>query len=153
MLFGGSRPCGECGLSTVVADLDERDRCTICRLTDHRAALLGPPPTVVRDPHGVYVDASYRDGRAGLAVVGALGTHTRVVAATGSVAAEVAALRWGVELARRYRSPPVRFYTDSQAAAIAAAGWPEHVVQIPRRRNAEADHAARAARMDCGRAA
>lgn len=98
----------------------------------------------------VYVDASFRDGFAGLAMVGALGDHYRSIGADSSTQAEVMALGWAMSMARANRLHGLTFRTDCTAAFVvhegagAKAGW--KVEQVPRAQNTHADRLAGLAR-------
>jgi hypothetical protein len=100
----------------------------------------------------VYVDASYRDGVAGIAVIGALGTHSRRLECLSNVEAEIEAMRWALRLAKHRRVVEMTFRTDSQSAARfehnATPRWASWVVEwVPRYRNQKADRLSRRARL------
>lgn len=154
---GGSSRCAMCGLLRPVSELDEADTCLRCEqrlVALERSALAAarrgadvpmPPRPQAKEPPDsvVYVDASYRDGLAGLAVVGALGEHTQKTKASSSVHAEVLALRWAMDMARAAGMKDLTFRTDCQAAFNALCRSSKKmrwtVEQIPRRRNVRAD--------------
>jgi hypothetical protein len=101
---GGSQRCEGCGRQTWCSDIAEFDVCSACRAAFRRLKKKPPRPrprlSVSHvEPNVVWADASYRDGRAGLAVVGALGEHSRTVDAVSSTQAEVLALRWAMDIA------------------------------------------------------
>lgn len=109
---------------------------------------------VVSEPGAVYVDASWRDGVAGLAVVGALGEHRRVFLCRSNVVAEVEAVSWALRLARGREDEYLLFRTDSVPAARVAGAvcsarrrplW--EAEWVPRRRNRRADQLSREARL------
>lgn len=150
---GGTRSCASCGLVRVGSALDDQDVCTACRQAFGRLRARAPQPLAVVtpiEPNVVWVDASYNRGRAGLAVVGALGEHSRSVASVSSVQAEVLALRWAMEIARAGDVCGLTFRTDCQAAYNVLRQTPERmywtVEQVPRRENRRADFLAGRAR-------
>lgn len=103
---------------------------------------------VVPGPY-VNVDTKYRDGMAALAVVGAIGTHSKVVPCRASFDGEVKALEFAMEIAAEQRVDQVTFRTDCTSAAHpskrtirsaelmrAHPSW--RVVVVPRRQNVAA---------------
>ena len=105
-------------------------------------------------PRYVNIDASWRDGHAGIAVVGALGTHARCIRARSSTEAEKEAMRLAFALARCSDDGRgvLVFRTDCATAAGAftasiTKGWRTEL--IPRQQNAVAHGVAgRARRAD-----
>lgn len=98
----------------------------------------------------VYVDASYDDGRAGLAITGALGLHTRLVPAHSSVHAETLALDWAFEMALSQKVSSMEIRTDCHGAMAKSKfmkpnGYDYNVVWVPRSKNTEANFHAKAA--------
>jgi hypothetical protein len=76
----------------------------------------------------VLCDAAYRDGRAVLAVVGALGEQTKAVRAESAGDAEAQAVLFGMALALgRWPEvvPTLRFYTDCMALVDRRVGSPD----------------------------
>lgn len=150
---GGSRRCGHCGLLRPVAALNVADVCSACSGALTRAEQ--PPPrehrTDLRAGY-VYVDASYADGIAGLAIVGALGTHTQRAEAQTSTQAESLAMRWAMKLARDRQLTDLTFCTDCSAVRNMAGQGRKNerwtVELIPRHKNAAADRLAGQARLD-----
>jgi ribonuclease HI len=153
-----------------MTDREESDRCYRCRrlrLASElqsgvcaRCRLELPPeresPWAPRqaatpaDRASVYVDASWFAGVAGLAVVGALGVHSRRVAAASSTEAECMAVRWAMEIAADRKRTNLTFLTDCDAAA---RRWPDGIKRygftvrrVPRRDNQVADRLASEAR-------
>jgi hypothetical protein len=110
-------------------------------------------------PRYVNIDASWRDGYAGIAVVGALGTHARCIRTRSSTEAEKEAMRLAFALARCSDDGRgvLVFRTDCATAAGAftasiAKGWRTELV--PRRQNTVAHGvASRARRTDESRRA
>ncbi len=100
----------------------------------------------------VSVDASWRDGHAGLAYVGSLGDHQVAAAVRSSLEAELRALELAMRDAERAGVSCCRFRTDCRAAAEPRAGsviggyldrHPGWCVQyVDRRRNRLADRLA-----------
>jgi hypothetical protein len=104
-------------------------------------------------PRYVYTDASFADGVAAIAVVGALGTHVRCILAANSTTAEHEAMRWAFELARQsdHGRGELVFRTDCKSTAKAftapvARGWRTEVV--PRAQNVVAHGVASRARRE-----
>jgi len=100
---GGSGPCACCTLSRPLATLDKTGVCTGCRKTLVRLRAEAPEPDAPQagfEALAVYVDASYADGWAGLAVCGCLGEHTKAVEAVSSACTQRSSLFDG-----RSRSP------------------------------------------------
>ena len=152
VIGGGSRPCDCCGLVRTLRELGETGFCSSCEGTLVKVAKNAPPPErrALRDePWVVWVDASFRDGRAGLAVVGALGDHARTVKASTSTHAEVLALKWAMAIADGLLD--LTFRTDCEKAYNALRQTPAHlrwtVEQIPRGHNHRADRLASFARL------
>lgn len=94
------------------------------------------------DPERLLVvkDASFLDGRAGLAVTGDLGAHSRVVVAEDSTHAEEMALLWAMQLAVEEQAFAVDFVSDhnpmTRLAPISAllAEYPDwRLIAVPRR--------------------
>lgn len=152
IIGGGTQACEGCGLQTWASDLDEHV-CGACRTAFGRLRVHIPRPDVPTtrlEPNVVWTDASYSHGRAGLAVVGALGEHSRSVEAASSTQAEVLALRWALEIAREGDVYGLTFRTDCQAAFNVLRQTPKRcywtVEQVPRRENRRADYLAGLAR-------
>lgn len=156
---GGTRPCGWCGLAMPAER--EPDVCEACQASVRRVRKVRVPlpstPAATEDiePGVIYVDASFRQGMAGLAVVGALGDHQKRVEARSSTQAEVLALAWALEIAKATERWGLTFRTDCQAAFRQfplsrhrlignRLGWT--VEQVPRRQNRQADRLAAVAR-------
>ena len=101
------------------------------------------------EPNAVYVDASFADGLAGLAVVGALGCHSKRVPAASSTEAERLALLWAVKIARQRGLTGMVFRTDNEGSTrVQIPQRLESVVEwVPRHRNCEADDLAKRARI------
>jgi ribonuclease HI len=156
-ILGGSRPCIWCELVRPVSALSELGICLNC-LRSWKGVGGRPwsPPAVeaVSNAAGVYVDASYRDGIAGLAVCGALGGHHKRVRASGCNQAEVRALKWAIQIATDVAASGLVFYTDSQCAYLwfyqreRGHGWVAK--QVPRGLNRRADRLAGVARLGRG---
>jgi hypothetical protein len=122
--------------------LDERT-CEDCAAPGGRApdgAVPPPPPASATTPppdgrRVVLVDASFSEGVAGLAVVGALGRHSRREELPSSVVAERRALAWAMDIARDLgeRERDLVFRTDcssivAHARRNASRRWTvEHV--------------------------
>jgi hypothetical protein len=160
LIGGGSEPCACCRLVRPRSALSAAGVCDPCRQSLGGLREAPPAPTEASRylPAGcVYVDASYRDGVAGLAVVGALGEHARLVAATTSTQAETMALRWAMEIAHAADARNLTFRTDCSTALAAVGsgsrrrGWV--VEQIPRYRNRQADALANSIRLASSEAA
>lgn len=122
-----------------------------------RASRSEPPelgyelPCVITD-NVVYVDASWHEGVAGVAIVGALGAYTDRVPAPSSGAAEVFAMQWALKIAKEQQRQGLVFRTDNQSAERfgknAVPKQYDWVVEwIPRRKNQRADRAASNARL------
>lgn len=150
--LGGTRACSGCTRVVALAVLRE-GRCPLCRRSAPGPRVAVPVP-VVLEPGVVYVDASWRDGLAGLAVVGALGEHVRQTRTRSNVAAEVEAVTWAIELARGREEERLLFRTDSVSAAHHASSrcaarrralW--EAEWVPRRLNRRADQLSREARL------
>lgn len=151
---GGSEACECCGLVTWANDLDDRAVCPACRRAFGKLRKRVPRPEVVvahDEPKVVWVDASYRDGFAGLAVCGALGEHTQRVEATTSTQAETLALKWAMDIAEEGGIFGLTFRTDCEKAYNVLKQTPARfywtVERIPRERNRRADHLANEARV------
>ena len=84
----------------------------IAELPQQRAAAPAPAPARV-----VVVDASFRAGVAGLAVVGALGRYSMRVSVGTSTRAGHWALRWAMDIARSRDERDLIFHTDCDAVA------------------------------------
>lgn len=65
----------------------------------------------------VNVDATYRDGLAGIAYTGVTGADGAVISAASSIEAELRALRWAMGIADEEGVERVLFRTDCHAAA------------------------------------
>jgi hypothetical protein len=153
--LAGTAACVSCTMVFPLPDLDEARICNLCRTRTRRSKLRQRDlsrATPQLEPHVVYVDASWRDGVAGLAVVGALGEHSDRVETPSSTSAEVLAMQWAFCLARGQRANGLTFRTDSQNAAAWAMGcapkrgaWA--VEWVPRHRNIVADRVAGDARL------
>lgn len=101
---------------------DDDAGCPWCGLLLGSSRAPAPPPAV---PGGaVYVDASVRDGVAGLAVVGALGEFTRRVSTSSSTTAELWALEWAFAIAREQRREDLVFRSDCQGVVHSVGGTP-----------------------------
>lgn len=109
----------------------------------------------------INVDASYRDGLAGLAYESALiGYARKVVSAATSVDAETKAMLWAMAVAEGEGLEVVTFRTDCQAVARHTAaspiaeiladhpGW--NIQQVPRRANVQPNIGARRALREVG---
>ena len=149
--LAGTANCQGCGLARPASALDDSDYCPVCRGRRRSTRIqieewAGEPS----EPDVVYVDASWSEGVAGLAVVGALGSHSRVCQAPTSTAAEVMALRWAFEIAEAQGQAGLIFRSDCTAAVNLhnrnnyRLGW--RVEHVPRRFNASADSRAGIAR-------
>lgn len=158
LLAGGSLRCPSCGLLRPASRFDQHGyACNGCVFLI-KYVQEGPPRPQHRalaDSGGiVYVDASYDDGYAGLAVVGALGEHHRSLSADSSVQAEVLALGWAISIAYAGKLRDLTFRTDCQAAYEVhkdtgkKLGWT--VEWVSRRHNVEADRLAGLARRAWG---
>lgn len=117
---------------------DDGAQCPWCGLLQDASWAPAPAPVV---PGAVYVDASVRDGVAGLAVVGALGEFTRRVSTDSSMTAERWALEWGFAIAREQDRRDLLFRSDCVGVVKrfngnAARGWV--VEYVPRRLNQRA---------------
>lgn len=156
VLRGPVKCCWTCRLQRPVGDLDDHGICFACRSRMTEVISRAPEPSSPQpddEPHVVYVDASFRDGYAGLAVVGALGQHSDFTEASSSTHAEVMALHWAISIAKRIGRTDLIFRTDCHAASRA---WPaQHlkkmgwtIEQVPRRRNQRADMLAGRARSE-----
>jgi len=91
----------------------------------------------------VYVDASVREGVAGLAVVGALGEFTRRVSTDSSMTAERWALEWGFAIAREQDRRDLLFRSDCVGVVERFNGSPARgwvVEYVPRKLNQRAHH-------------
>src|SRR5690242_14941623 len=97
---GGSCPCRCCGIVHPANELSERGICDYCSRALGKVRVNLPAvryhDLATDEPGVVYVDASYRDGVAGLAIVGALGQHSRRIEAVSSTQAETLALGWAI---------------------------------------------------------
>lgn len=148
---GGSRPCATCRIVVAASTLDDQDACPACAGQPGRLRATATDRSLEIMARCVYVDASYENGVAGLAVVGELGIFTRAVAATSSTAAEVEALAWAMAIAAARGERDLIFRTDCEHAARTycngkpSRGW--EVELIPRRRNQLADCLASQARL------
>lgn len=104
------------------------------------AAPAAPTRAVPGTAGAVYVDASERDGIAGLAVVGVLGDFTRRVTTKSSTTAERWALEWAFAIAREQNRRDLVFRSDclsvvQRCAGDASRGWAvEHVPRTLNRR-------------------
>lgn len=159
-VINASARCSVCRLHHP-ANLVEEGVCSACRRTLKRqstriqkATPLSPPELAYDQPveiadNVVFVDASWRDGTAGLAVVGAVGAHSKRIQCSSSNSAECEALRWAFSIARPLGRKDLIFRTDSQRAATTQApsktGWA--IEWVPRHKNARADRAATVARL------
>ncbi|MCA1570994.1 MAG: hypothetical protein LC798_11875 [Chloroflexi bacterium] len=103
--FVDERACQTC--SPIVA----RAAALIAELPQQRVAAAPAPARVV------VVDASFRAGVAGLAVVGALGRYSMRVSVATSTRAEHWALRWAMDIARARDERDLLFHTDCDAVA------------------------------------
>lgn len=127
--------------------MDENGVCRPCQEALGQMKVRVPQVTVKHMEEGVvWVDASYRDGTAGLAVAGALGEHARKVEAVSSTQAEVLALRWAMEIAKNDDRTGLTFRTDCQAAWKVLYQTPRRmdwrVELVARYRNQRADYLA-----------
>lgn len=127
--------------------------CPVCRRVPAPAGVIVERERAVALERGVvWVDASWRDGLAGLAVVGELGEHSRPFLCRSNVAAEVEAMRWALLLAHEAGVVELMVRTDSQSAqrfgsraVLRRLAW---VVEwVPRRLNRRADLLSRRARL------
>jgi hypothetical protein len=149
----GTEPCLSCTRVVSLAVLID-GYCPACRRprATRPAVALELDDLDAPEPGCVYVDASWHRGVAGLAVVGALGAHSRRVDSPSNVAAEVEALRWALRLAKAIDASTITFRTDSESAARYGAravprGRAWVVEWVPRRHNRLADRLSRAARL------
>lgn len=146
----GTRPCTSCGVVRPYSSLDASGTCTACHAALERARGYVADVKRVAEPGVVYVDASWQDGAAGLAVVGELGEHYQGTTASSSTHAEVLALRWAMDIARQRGLRDLTFRTDCSAAlgqcwgTGRALGW--KVEWVSRTRNQHADRLASEAR-------
>lgn len=104
------------------------------------------------DARVVYVDASWQDGVAGLAVVGVLGVHTlRLEGCRSSTWAEREAMKLAMRIAGQRGLKDLVFRTDcGYVARMWAEGKPSKrwvVEQVSRDRNRRADRWAKRARL------
>jgi ribonuclease HI len=156
---GGTAPCALCTLAKPLVDLDEGGVCAWCRSAGGSVTADRGRP--LRE-NVVCVDASFwksdarAHGRAALAIVGALGEHTKIVAVTKATEAEVEALRWALAIACERDMTDLVFRTDCQAVVrqlgetVQRLGWT--LEQVPRHRNWAADWLASQARQNWQRA-
>jgi ribonuclease HI len=149
LIGAGSKACVVCRLVRPNNNLDEDGRCPYCatRLKAvGKATALQARSTRPLEPNIVYVDASFRDGIAGLAVVGEIGEYSKACPAPTSTAAEVMAFRWALELAEEGGYRDLIFRTDCTHVYDLhhrneyRLGWV--VEQVPRRENQHADRLA-----------
>lgn len=114
---------------------DDSAACPWCGLLQRGA----PPPAPAAPPAGVvYVDASVRDGVAGLAVVGALGEFTRRVSTDSSMSAERWALEWAFAIAREQDRRDLVFRCDCVGVIKRFNGSPARrwvIEHVPRKLN------------------
>lgn len=78
----------------------------------------------------VYVDASYHDGLAGLAMTGDLGTRTEVVRTHSSQRAEVLAIQMAIDHARMSGVDLVVVRSDCRAAVAQFSQSSPYVIQL-----------------------
>jgi ribonuclease HI len=99
----------------------------------------------------VYVDASFADGIAGLAMAGALGEATTTMLCAGSNEAEHRALAWAMQAAYREGRRDLCFLSDCTAVVkhwpVGKPTWNWRVEYVPRALNAVADRLSRRARL------
>jgi hypothetical protein len=96
--------------------------------SEHRQPRALMRGDVIRKREGaavVEVDASWRDGWAGLGVAGERGTHSRLVMAKSSLHAEMLALDFAMEWVARPLTH-VMFLSDCRSAVDWARGKPRH---------------------------
>jgi hypothetical protein len=154
----GSDVCLACTLVRPASAISD-GVCSVCRqglsrfLVRRLVATSEPLVPTQPDPLAIYVDASWQDGVAGLAIVGALGSHSKRMPAQSSGHAEVHVMLWALRIAKHSRDErPLVFRTDNQSAQRAGTrgipNWAEWVVEwVPRRRNHAADRLALQARV------
>lgn len=148
--IGGTAPCASCTRVVSMSVLQE-GLCPPCRRVPATAAVLVKRERAL-ERGVVWVDASWRDGVAGLAVVGELGEHSRPFLCRSNVAAEVEAMRWALRLAREAGVVELVIRTDSQSAQrFGSRAVPRRfawvVEWVPRHLNRRADHLSRRARL------
>lgn len=81
---------------------------------------------------GVFTDASFRDGRAGLAMNGALGEKRKAISCRCSTEAELAAMVWAMSEAALAGLSLVAFHSDNAAVTDRAYGRPTRRISAMR---------------------